>query len=1147
MLNSLHNHQYTNISSNIDYQLPNDNRSEIELYPLKDNILSPELKILFLFQNILDYKTSQILNYLKIPELFLLSGTNRKIRQIISKYYIIRLNIEYNDIKNFEKKNKSKKEAFQQIYEIQVPLSTNNWFYYDIKRAIDTILKLDRKTIAQLRGIKKIQNLEEDIYAPFCYIFNFDSNSEEFNKSGWKKIADNIISDPKFFIKIANLKYENLEDEDILKAFAFLNEVENNIDKINRYSFALYEMNIWCKAVVVYHFLVHPYKYRNIQNSIPLNSEIFKYIAFMDELINKFYLFKGILEEKKIIKSQLGEYVFTLESDAHDGENSDRNNTNDNEGNIIEEKKEINDEKIIGNILSYLPLKDSLGFINVSKFGFNCFKTSLKIMCENIVKKIFILKYDSFNDLYSLVPTIFENNIFSNYFSMLEDIINPLFHCKNPKIYVITFITKENINDIKNYKGNSELINSICKIFCVLFNIKSEKTFDKDFNLIYLYIKSVILLSFKGNLIKLIKYFNIYSLNNTQIKILYEELSNLYSIEKIKKVKNINKGFYQLLLWELYLFEYIKQFNPFLFINKNLFFNNELLAENQKEVINAYIELMEQLKYILKFKYHFELLFLSKNKKSSYDFISIISNLIKSLKKNNLYENIKYIVDSYNIKQKNISKAYFNCVNNIDSKDRHFLYRKIMEELILVNVEMVNGNDNNGNDNEIKDENYYINSFLQINNKSINNNFGIENKLNNESKIKNTKNNRVNIFRNKNAFNSENYIKRYNDKTTNINKIPNIIINNVLASKNIINNNSDKDFNLYNANKSYDFKKNYGNIFISQNNNNYCYIYNYNNGDFYDIPEDIIITKILFYLSINDFHELSLVNKFFHKSIKTHIYIRLFFLEKKKNSIENKCNDLIIKISHKRNIFFKEHNLSSPNLKHACFLLSQFNKNDIYELKLLIKQYKKDYEIIISVLCIFLNMKPKIYVDDNNKKIIDFYSVGRDLIYSKDFIKIIQNINLDSLNYQTFTKIEKIMQMEAFSYEKIYKFYSPCLVHLIYLEMGIMEYFRAIRKYCLSFYDYYILDNEEIIFCKKMDEILSNYYKIKNYTFNKCQNYHQKSIDFLKKMNLEQNICGEIPDLHREDNKDEIINENNINNGMDNNIINDINDEIVNF
>ena len=240
----MNNHQYTNISSNIDYQLPNDNRSEIELFALKGNILSPEMKISFLFQNILDYKTSQILNYLKIPELFLLSGINRNVRQIINKYYIIRLNIEYNDIKNFEKKNKSKREAFQQIYQIQVPLSTNNWFYYDIKRAIDTILKLDRKTIAQLRGIKKIQNLEEDIYAPFCYIFNCNSNSEEFNKSGWKKIADNIISDSKFFIKIANLKYENLEDEDILKAFVYLNEVENNIDKINRYSFALYEMMV---------------------------------------------------------------------------------------------------------------------------------------------------------------------------------------------------------------------------------------------------------------------------------------------------------------------------------------------------------------------------------------------------------------------------------------------------------------------------------------------------------------------------------------------------------------------------------------------------------------------------------------------------------------------------------------------------------------------------------------------------------------------------------------------------------------------------------------------------------------------------------------------------------------------------------------
>ena len=125
---------------------------------------------------------------------------------------------------------------------------------------------------------------------------------------------------------------------------------------------------------------------------------------------------------------------------------------------------------------------------------------------------------------------------------------------------------------------------------------------------------------------------------------------------------------------------------------------------------------------------------------------------------------------------------------------------------------------------------------------------------------------------------------------------------------------------------------------------------------------------------------------------------------------------------------------------------------------------------------------------------------------------MIQNIDLDSLNYQIFTKIEKIMQNEVFSFNKINNYYSPCLIHLINFEMGVMEYFRAIRKYCLNFYDYNILDKDEIYFCQKMDSILKIYYKIKNYTYNKCQKFHQKSIELLKTIDLEQNYVGEIKD-----------------------------------
>ena len=154
------------------------------------------------------------------------------------------------------------------------------------------------------------------------------------------------------------------------------------------------------------------------------------------------------------------------------------------------------------------------------------------------------------------------------------------------------------------------------------------------------------------------------------------------------------------------------------------------------------------------------------------------------------------------------------------------------------------------------------------------------------------------------------------------------------------------------------------------------------------------------------------------------------------------------------------------------------------------------------------------------------------MIHQKDFIKILQNLDLDSLDYQIFTKIEKIIQNEVFSIDRIND-YSPSLIHLINLEIGVMEYFRAIRKYCLNFYDYYILDNDEINFCQKMDDALKIYYKIKNYIFNKCQEYHEQSIQLLKTIDLESDICGEIQDFeynitsNKESIKDIIVNNNN--------------------
>ena len=44
--------------------------------------------------------------------------------------------------------------------------------------------------------------------------------------------------------------------KNINQAFNYLNEIEEFIDKVKRFSPYLYELNLWCKAVIIYYFLV---------------------------------------------------------------------------------------------------------------------------------------------------------------------------------------------------------------------------------------------------------------------------------------------------------------------------------------------------------------------------------------------------------------------------------------------------------------------------------------------------------------------------------------------------------------------------------------------------------------------------------------------------------------------------------------------------------------------------------------------------------------------------------------------------------------------------------------------------------------------------------------------------------------------------
>ena len=129
---------------------------------------------------------------------------------------------------------------------------------------------------------------------------------------------------------------------------------------------------------------------------------------------------------------------------------------------------------------------------------------------------------------------------------------------------------------------------------------------------------------------------------------------------------------------------------------------------------------------------------------------------------------------------------------------------------------------------------------------------------------------------------------------------------------------------------------------------------------------------------------------------------------------------------------------------------------------------------------------------------------------------------------------------------------------MIYWEMGVLEYHRAVRYFCLNYYDYKILSKEELVFCGQMDNINIMFNKLKYYSYKYCKNYEKDAINIMQELNSglssinNENEIEEIKennDMSNAHNKNnEVIQEQidfdnhkniNINNSNDNNINNE--------
>ena len=1000
------NYQENNIQSNL---------SNIEKVTLNNSIynnsfltrrLKPNL-IRLISQVFNDEILYSILNYLDLIELSQFRALSRNILLLVHEYYKRRVKIEIDSITKYQEKNREKVDFYMKNIDSQIPLSNKGWLDFDLKSVSNKLLILDRNLLTKLRAIKNIGKNTDLIYAPFCIIFGSNKdNNKKLKNLTWKQIAFKILNDPNIILKIQNLDLENMPDSEMLEAFVFLNLKELEINNIKYFSTDFAKLILWCQGVVSYHVLIHPYNYRNAQGIIQPDSDIYLFAKKMKEMLDKFYKFKRFLFSLNIMKIPLADYVFNLQHSR---------NTIAMTNNINETKSYFNDldSNLIGNILSYIPYKQSYKLISISKNFYKGFLTSIDIVIFNIIKEIYFFRYQSYNKFLSKIPLLYSHNIFSKFFLMIDDILNSKTRNNNElgsSFY--PFLSKEHINNLKTLKVKNINVHKISKIFCLICDIKPVKKINpKNGDLMLNYVEVVKSLAIKGELCKILRNVNKLYFNQKKISQINIELKEYYNLKKLKEVKNINHGIYQLLIWELFILQYLKIYNIFDFLDIN--YINNIYEHNEIEGIKYYIEIMDYLKYNLKVKYYFSNNNLNNNEinnrikiSPNFSFMKYIETLINYLEEQNMTFNSEYILKSSNNDWEQIGDSYFESKDIIPFNSKPILYEKVMIKIISCELDDLNDS-----------------SIL----------------LNNNSNIQHDNNN---------------------------------IINNIspYSAKPMTNNNKNIK------------EKNIG--------------LNFN-----EFPNELIIKNILFYLDINTLPKFSLINKKCLYCIKVHIFIRIHFLSKEKQYIEEQNKSQYDVINQKRLQFFSEYEMSPPTKEHAFSLMNLITTDDILELKQCFRKYNKIYEKVIIPFLILLGEGPVENIKADGTKKISYYETAKNLLFKPDFIKRIRNLELETIPYNVFTLVEKKLKEETFIPKNI-KNLSPCFSKLILWVSGVIEFHRVIRKYSLSEYDYEILDQDEITFCMEMDSIILLYYKLLRYANKYCKDYENVAKEIMIEMNI---------------------------------------------
>jgi hypothetical protein len=94
---------------------------------------------------------------------------------------------------------------------------------------------------------------------------------------------------------------------------------------------------------------------------------------------------------------------------------------------------------------------------------------------------------------------------------------------------------------------------------------------------------------------------------------------------------------------------------------------------------------------------------------------------------------------------------------------------------------------------------------------------------------------------------------------------------------------------------------------------------------FNDIPNEFLIKNILFFLDVHSLPKFGGLSKKTNECMKTHMIIRVFFLNKEKLSIEKDNNKIIQEIEGKRRDYFDEYEILPPSKENALEKIKSLN------------------------------------------------------------------------------------------------------------------------------------------------------------------------------------------------------------------------------